>query len=245
MDAKPIQLVATHPERRAVRRDELTDEELMLRVQAGEKACYDVLVGRYKVRLYNFILRMVGNPDVAEEVAQDAFVRAYLNAEKYRTIARFSTWLYTIATNLVRNRFRQARRRPAVLSLFFREDKDGEEILHEIADPAPTPEQLTVGKDLERAMAEATAKIPEKYRVPFVLREVNQLSYEEIRAVTGLKLGTVRSRINRARSHFRQTLEPLLDGPLPRAPLTDPPFDAAADLDDDDDERSPDPKATS
>jgi DNA-directed RNA polymerase specialized sigma24 family protein len=88
-------------------------------------------------------------------------------------------------------------------------------------------------------MAEATARIPEKYRVPFVLREVNQLSYEEIRAVTGLKLGTVRSRINRARNHFRLLLEPLLDGSIPNPPLLDPPFDAH------DEERSPDPKATS
>jgi RNA polymerase sigma-70 factor (ECF subfamily) len=208
-------MIPLDSERRGVRREELSDEELMLRVQAGEKSCYDLLVTRYKARLFNFVLRMVGNADVAEEVAQDAFVRAYLNADKYRTIARFSTWLYTIATNLVRNRFRQARRRPALLSLFFRDERDGEEMLHEIADSAPTPEQLVVGNDLERVMAEATSKIPEKYRIPFLLREVNQLSYEEIRAVTGLKLGTVRSRINRARNHFRQILEPMLDEPLP------------------------------
>jgi RNA polymerase sigma-70 factor (ECF subfamily) len=206
------------PERRPVRREDLSDEELMLRVQAGEKACYDILVTRYKLRLYNFILHMVGQPDVAEEVAQDAFVRAYLNADKYRTIARFSTWLYTIATNLVRNRFRQARRTPPLLSLFFRDDRDGEEMLHEIADPAPNPEQEVVGRDLERVMAEASSRIPEKYRIPFLLREVNQLSYEEIRAVTGLKLGTVRSRINRARGHFRQIIVPMLGERLPVAP---------------------------
>lgn len=193
-------------------RQEMTDEELMLRVQAGEKACYDVLVTRYKVRLFNYLLRMVGDADVAEEIAQDAFVRAYVNADKYRTIARFSTWLYTIATNLVRNRFRKKKRTPPMLSLFFAAD-DGEEMVHEIADTNPNPEQLAVGNDLERLIASASEQIPERYRIPFLLREVNQLSYEEIRAVTGLKLGTVRSRINRARTHFRRIIEPMLAEP--------------------------------
>jgi RNA polymerase sigma-70 factor (ECF subfamily) len=204
------------PRKRPVSREELSDEELMLRVQDGEKSCYDILVRRYKIRLFNYILRMVGNADLAEEIAQDAFVRAYVNADKYRTIARFSTWLYTIATNLVRNRFRQRKRQPTVLSLFFRGRDDDEEQMHEVVDEAPNPEELAVGEDLERLIAEASAQIPEKYRIPFLLREVNQLSYEEIRAVTGLKLGTVRSRINRARSHFRRIIEPRLrDEPSP------------------------------
>jgi RNA polymerase sigma-70 factor (ECF subfamily) len=202
------------PDRRPVDRSELSDEDLMLRVQAGEKACYDILVRRYKTRLYNYLLRLVSDGDLAEELAQDAFVRAYVHADKYRTIARFSTWLYTIATNLVRNRYRQKKRRPPVLSMFFNHGEGDEEVVQEIADEAPDPEQLAVGEDLERVMREVTEQIPERYRIPFVLREVNQLSYEEIRAVTGLKLGTVRSRINRARNHFRRLIEPMLeDGP--------------------------------
>lgn len=205
------QVKSLDPDRRPKSRGEMSDEELMLRVQAGEKTCYDLLVQRYKVRLYNYVLRMVSDPDVAEEIAQDAFVRAYVNADKYRTIARFSTWLYTIATNLVRNRYRKKRRRPPVLSLFFRLHDDGEELVHDIPDPSPNPEEEAVGQDLERLIAIATEQIPERYREPFLLREVNQLSYEEIRAVTGLKLGTVRSRINRARNHFRSIIEPLLE----------------------------------
>lgn len=202
------------PDRRPKNRQDLSDEELMLRVQAGEKSCYDILVTRYKLRLFNYLLRMVSDPDVAEEIAQDAFVRAYVNADKYRTIARFSTWLYTIATNLVRNRFRKKKRTPPILSLFFKASDDGDELVHDIPDNAPNPEQLAVGSDLERLIAEATEQIPERYREPFLLREVNQLSYEEIRAVTGLKLGTVRSRINRARNHFRQIIEPHLADPV-------------------------------
>jgi RNA polymerase sigma-70 factor (ECF subfamily) len=203
------------PDQRAADRQSLTDEDLMLRVQAGEKACFDILVQRYKTRLFNYLLRLVRDPDLAEELAQDAFVRAYVNADKYRTIARVSTWLYTIATNLVRNRYRQKKRRPPVLSLFFRTGDGDEEMVQDVADEAPNPEQEAVGKDLQRVIAEATNQIPARYREPFVLREVNQLSYEEIAAVTGLKLGTVRSRINRARNHFRKIIEPLLEDPSP------------------------------
>jgi RNA polymerase sigma-70 factor (ECF subfamily) len=213
------------PRQKPVTRDELSDEELMLRVQDGEKSCYDILVRRYKMRLYNYILRMVGQPDVAEEIAQDAFVRAYIHADKYRTIAKFSTWLYTIATNLVRNRFRKQKRTPLILSLFYRSDDGDDERTFEIPDPYPNPEELAVGRDLETIIAEASAEIPEKYRVPFLLREVNQLSYEEIRAVTGLKLGTVRSRINRARSHFRRIIEPMLDDDAFRSPVEPSPED--------------------
>lgn len=207
------------PGQRPADRASLSDEELMLRVQAGEKSCFDLLVQRYKTRLFNYLLRLVRDPDLAEELAQDAFVRAYVNADKYRTIARFSTWLYTIATNLVRNRYRQKKRRPPVLSLFFRTGDGEEEMVHDIADEAPDPEEQAVGRDLQRVIAEATGQIPERYREPFVLREVNQLSYEEIAAVTGLKLGTVRSRINRARNHFRKIIEPLLEDspPTPEA----------------------------
>jgi RNA polymerase sigma-70 factor (ECF subfamily) len=210
------------PDRRVMPREELSDEQLMLRVQAGEKSCYDILVSRYKKRLYNYVLRMVADPDVAEELAQDAFVRAYVNADKYRTIARFSTWLYTIATNLVRNRYRRKKRRPPLLSLFHRSREDGEEMVQDVADTAPDPEQRAIGEDLERLIAQATEQIPERYREPFLLREVNQLSYEEIRAVTGLKLGTVRSRINRARNHFRRIIEPLLEDIPPAGDHRDP-----------------------
>lgn len=203
------------PGQRPADRASLSDEELMLRVQAGEKSCFDLLVQRYKTRLFNYLLRLVRDPDLAEELAQDAFVRAYVNADKYRTIARFSTWLYTIATNLVRNRYRQKKRRPPVLSLFFRAGDGEEEMVQDIADEAPNPEEQAVGQDLQRVIAEATGQIPARYREPFVLREVNQLSYEEIAAVTGLKLGTVRSRINRARNHFRKIIEPLLEDPSP------------------------------
>ena len=191
---------------------DLTDEQLMLRVQEGHTASFDLLVERYKNRLFNYLLRMVGNRDEAEEIAQEAFVKAYIHAGKYKTIARFSTWLYTIATNLVRNRMRSRSRAPQIFSLWSKRGSESdEEKPIDIVDPDRTPEDKINDVELGEIINRAIEQIPEKYRTSFVLREINQLSYEEIAAVTGLKLGTVRSRINRARNCFRKIIEPILE----------------------------------
>jgi RNA polymerase sigma-70 factor (ECF subfamily) len=196
---------------RAVLRD-LTDEQLMLRVQEGHVASFDLLVERYKDRLFNYLLRLTGNRDDAEEVAQEAFVKAFIHAEKYKTIAKFSTWLYTIATNLVRNRMRSRGRAPQIFSLWGRGGSDdSEEKVIDVLDPGRSPDDKVNDVELSEIINRSIKKVPEKYRTCFVLREINQLSYEEIAAVTGLKLGTVRSRINRARNCFRQIIEPLLE----------------------------------
>jgi RNA polymerase sigma-70 factor (ECF subfamily) len=190
----------------------LSDEELILRVQEGDNVCFDILVDRYKVRLVNYLFRLVRDKDEAEDIAQETFVKAFIHAEKYKTIAKFSTWLYTIATNLVRNRLRAKKRAPRFFSLWGRSgESDDEERVIDLIDGARQPDVQFNDKELGEIINAAIAKIPEKYRASFVLREVNQLSYEEIAAVTGLKLGTVRSRINRARSYFRKVLEPVLD----------------------------------
>jgi len=204
--------VLTDTSRDRARWKDLTDEELMLRVQAGETDCYDVLVERYKNRLFNYLLRLTSNRDEAEEFTQEALVKAYIHADKYKTIARFSTWLYTIATNLVRNRVRSKSRAPHIVSIWSRVFGDGEEEKAiDIPDAQRSPEDAINDNELKEIIGAAIQKIPEKYRTSFVLREINEMSYEEIAAVTGLKLGTVRSRINRARNHFRQLIAPLLE----------------------------------
>lgn len=191
---------------------ELSDEELILRVQGGDNVCFDLLVDRFKVRLFNYLFRMVGDRDEAEELAQETFVKAYIHADKYKTIAKFSTWLYTIGTNLVRNRIRSKKRAPQIFSLWHRNsDSESDEKQIDLVDTARQPDVQFNDKELSGIINDAIAKIPEKYRTSFVLREINQLSYEEIAAATGLKLGTVRSRINRARNYFRQVVEPQLE----------------------------------
>lgn len=191
---------------------ELTDEELMLLVQEGRGRAYDVLVLRYKNRLFTYLFRLLGNRDEAEELAQESFVKAYMHAGKYRTIARFSTWLYTIATNLVRNRIRASKRRPAPVSLWSEtagSDGDGKWV--DIRDDSSRPDEEFERRDAQEIVQGAIVRIPEKYRSAFVLRELSEMSYEEIAAVTGLKLGTVRSRINRGRAHFKRTVAPFMN----------------------------------
>ena len=187
---------------------DVRDEDLIVQVQNGQRRAFDELVSRYKGRLFSFILRMVKDPVLAEELTQETLIRVYLHADKYREIARFSTWVFTIATNLVRNKMRQRSRRPLLVSLNPAPEDD--EMPVDPADTRADPSEGIHREELAELMAEATSRIPEKYRVPFLLREVEQLSYEEIQKVTGLKLGTVRSRINRARNRFRQAIKPLL-----------------------------------
>jgi len=195
----------------ATRRTELRDirdEDLIVMVQEGQRKAFDELVARYKGRLFSFILRMVKDPNLAEELTQETLIRVYIHAAKYREIAKFSTWVFTIATNLVRNKMRQRSRRPRMVSLNPAPEDDEMPI-----DPEDTLADPSAGihrQELAELISEATSRIPEKYRIPFLLREVEQLSYEEIQKVTGLKLGTVRSRINRARTRFRQLIKPML-----------------------------------
>lgn len=192
---------------RAALRD-VRDEDLIVMVQQGQKRAFDEIVHRYKGRLYSFIMRMVKEPALAEELTQETLIRVYVHADKYREIARFSTWVFTIATNLVRNKMRQRSRRPSMISLNPAPDDD--EVPVDPADARADTSERIQREELGRLIAEATEKIPERYRIPFLLREVEQLSYEEIQQVTGLKLGTVRSRINRARTRFRQLIKPML-----------------------------------
>ena len=148
-----------------------------------------------------------------QQFAQETFVKAYVHADKYRTIARFSTWLYTIATNLVRNRVRTVKRRPQTVSLWTENAGSGDDGKWlDIRDDSQRPDEDFERRDTQRIVQGAITRVPEKYRSAFVLREVSEMSYEEIAAVTGLKLGTVRSRINRGRAHFKRIMAPFANG---------------------------------
>ncbi len=180
----------------------LSDEEVMLKLQAGDMECYDELVRRFKDRLYAFILRMVRNGQTAEDLLQETFMRLYVHRMSYRTIAKFSTWIYTIAANLVRSHMRKQNRMPLQ---DLETDRDDDKP-RELRDPKRDVDLEVAGKMTVEAVRAAMEKLPEEFREVILLREMQELSYEEIVEVLGVPLGTVKSRVNRARGRLRQLL---------------------------------------
>lgn len=186
----------------------LTDEELILSFQDGNESSYNEIVRRYKDRLVNFVYRYVGSFDESEDVVQDTFVKVYVSKHLYKEIAKFSTWIYTIAINLAktkvikRNRFKIF----SLSSAYEDENKD-----FDIPDEAFSPEVLANSKIQDKYIQDALSKIPENYRKLVILRDIEDFSYEEISDITGLPMGTVKSRINRGREKLQVLLKDIYE----------------------------------
>lgn len=195
------------PQQTAVR--ERTDEELIDAFQRGDAQAFNILVGRYKDQLVNFAYRFVGDFDAADEVAQETLIRVYRKKHAYKPVARFSTWIYTIATNLAKSEIRR-RRRHALFSLSRRQGSAGESD-YEIPDER-NPADAQAARSLEaEIIGKALESIPIKYREVVVLRYIQELSYEEICEITGMNMGTVKSRLNRARLRLQELLKDIAD----------------------------------
>jgi RNA polymerase sigma-70 factor (ECF subfamily) len=191
-----------------------TDENLMLRVGRGEKGAFDEIVRRYASKMVNLAYRITGDRELAEDIGQETFLRAYRSAARYREISKFSTWLHTIAINLCRNELR--RRKFRMYSLEGMAERDEEsKIRVDIADEKSTPDREVERRELGRMIKQAVAGLPEKFRTPLVLRDMQGLSYEEIGEILDLPEGTVKSRINRARLRVKEILEPALKDDYP------------------------------
>ncbi len=194
--------------------DRRADEEAIDRVLAGDRDAFAVLVDRHGARVHAVILRMVGDPAAAEDLAQETLVKAYANLGSFRRGAAFSTWLHAIAVNQVRSEFRRRKslKGRAPLSLDAGSGEDGERT----GPPEPESREPGPSADAERveeaaAVHRALATLDEEYREAVVLRDLEGLSYEEIAAATGVPVGTVRSRIHRGRSALRGLLLPAGD----------------------------------
>ena len=177
----------------------MTDEEVMLRFQEDDPQAFDELVRRYKDRLYTFIQQMVRNPPLAQDILQESFIRLWRHKMKYRNIARFSTWFFTIAANLVRSEMRRQAREPRV----DLEPRDPSERAIELPHPGPSVDaQVHRNMTVEKVRA-AIDQLPDEFREVILLREIEELSYEEIVEMLRVPLGTVKSRINRARGRLQ------------------------------------------
>jgi len=188
-----------------------SDEELMLRVGQGDKRAFDEIVRRYATKMVNLAYQITGDRDLAEDIGQETFLRAYRSAARYRQISKFSTWLYTIAINLCRNELR--RKKTKIFSIEgMAEREDDDKLRIDIADERMKPDLDLERKEIRVLVRTAVAKLPPKFRTALVLRDIQGLTYEEIGGILNLAEGTVKSRINRARLKVREILSPLVEG---------------------------------
>jgi RNA polymerase sigma-70 factor, ECF subfamily len=185
------------------------DRILVDRFKNGDQAAFDEMVQRYWSRIYSMVNQLLRNPQDAEEVTQDAFIRAHKGLANFRGDSAFSTWLYQIATNLARNRYWYWWRRKRDKSVSF-DAPLGDESDSTLADLIPaeveSPDDITVNQELVDKIGEGMEKLGAKHREILVLRNVKNLSYEEISAILGISIGTVKSRIARARETLRAEL---------------------------------------
>ncbi|MEZ5452811.1 MAG: RNA polymerase sigma factor RpoE [Thiothrix sp.] len=186
----------------------LTDLELVQRVQSGDKRSFDILVLKYQHKVINLVLRYVHDHDTAQDVAQEAFIKAYRGLKNFRGESAFYTWLYRIAINTAKNHLvSQSRRLPDVdIGADEAEQFSGESALKEYA----TPEREMLTAEIQEVITSAIEELPEDLRTAIILRELEGMSYEEIAVTMECPIGTVRSRIFRARESIDKVLRPLL-----------------------------------
>lgn len=182
-----------------------SDEDLIERFQKGDLYAFDLIVKRYKDQLLNFVYRFVGNQEEAEDIVQETFLRVYRKRRAYKRIAKFSTWIYTIAGNLARTELRRRKRR----KLFSISDLGFEDRDYEISDERSTPESEVDGVIKEEIIQREINKLSPKFRQVIILRDVQELSYEEISKIIKVPIGTVKSRVNRGRLKLQNRLKHL------------------------------------
>jgi len=182
---------------------ELSDEVLIKKFQDGDISAYNKIVYRYKDRLLNFIYRFLHDMDRSEDLVQDTLLKLYTHKDSYQQIAKFSTWLYTIAANLARTELRKLKRRKtfSITELSY----DDREFIISSSDADPSEDHLT--QNFENNVQQALLALPDDFKTIIILRDIQELSYDEISKIVELPLGTVKSRINRGRVKLQQLLK--------------------------------------
>ena len=177
----------------------------------GDPRAFGQIVARYQVRLLNFVYRMIGDRERAEDLVQEAFLRVHRHLDRFDRSRKFSTWVYTIASNLAKNELRNRGRSPLVTfdQARPRDEEDNRPV--DFEDKENRPDDLFEQRTLKALVDETVAKLSSHHREVFVLRELEGKSYEEIAEIMHCNLGTVKSRLNRARQSFAELIQPHLD----------------------------------
>lgn len=189
--------------------DREVDQQLVERAQGGDKHAYELLIAKYQRRLSRLISRFVRDPAEVEDVTQEAFIKAYRALPTFRGESAFYTWLYRIGINTAKNYLLALKRRAPTSTTFDAEEAEGfddAELLQEVS----TPENELMSKQVVEVVHSSLQQLPDDLRTALTLREIEGLSYEEIADVMNCPIGTVRSRIFRAREAIAQNLRPLL-----------------------------------
>jgi len=198
---------------RALQREvlhELDDGQVVMRHLAGESQAFGTLVDRYQTRLLNFVNRTIGDRERAEDLVQEVFIRVFRHLHRFDQTKKFSTWIYTIASNLAKNELRNRSRNPLVLFQTIKKNWEADHRPLQFEDTTARPDDLYRKRFLKDAVDQCVQRLPEHHREVFVLRELEGKSYQEIAEITGCNLGTVKSRLNRARNSFAQLIGPIL-----------------------------------
>jgi len=188
-----------------------SDSEVVAAYLAGDRRAFDMLVDRYQRRLLNFVYRTIGDRERGEDLVQEVFIRVHRHLHRFDQSKKFSTWIYTIASNLAKNELRNRSRNPLVLFQAIRKDDDQDQRPLQFEDRHSRPDDLFRKRHLRELVEWAVAQLPEHHRIVFVLRELEGKTYEEIAEITDCNLGTVKSRLNRARARFAQIMGPYVD----------------------------------
>ena len=190
---------------------QIDDHALLAATRAGDETAFQEIVRRYRNQITNYVYRMTSDYDRAVDIAQETFVRVYMNIDRYQATFSFSTYIYRIAHNLAITELRQRKRRRLIPLPTFFSDKDSEELEVELPDQRQImADDAMITEERRLAVTRAIASLPEKYRAALVLCDLEEKSYEEISEVLGLPTGTVKSRINRARNLLKEKLRDIL-----------------------------------
>ena len=183
--------------------ESFSDSDVLADVMAGDVEAFEKIVTRHKNRLFNFVFRFVGDRETAEDIIQETFLRAFRRRKDYRAIANFSTWLFTIAGNLAKSELRR-RKRWRFFSLNWDEES---ETGIDIPDESKRPDTMAETSMTDDLIQEAIESLPANYRRVIILRDVEGMSYHEISKIVGRPVGTIKSRVNRARLRLQRRLK--------------------------------------
>jgi len=190
--------------RSGIKLRELSDEELILEFQKNNtEAAFNILVQKYKNPLTNFVFRFLGDYEACADVVQETMIKVYRYKDSYSSVAKFSTWIYTIAGNLARTEYRRQRRRN-IISI---NDYGEEHKTYDLPDESYRPDVITDSGIKDEIIQKALLKVKETYREAVILRDIQGMSYEEISEILGVNEGTVKSRINRGRAQLQELLK--------------------------------------